>query len=146
MKLYLERIATLLPDWNIREQTEDDFFAFCEAAGIDTEIERMRIRGVHSRAMGRDKISISDQLGTLQRLFVMFHEVGHFIMHAPGRESHANFSGYGDPREEQEANAFACCALVPLSMLKLRPGEELAEIYGIRFFMKRLEVYERYGI
>ncbi|HEV7701400.1 MAG TPA: ImmA/IrrE family metallo-endopeptidase, partial [Pyrinomonadaceae bacterium] len=92
-------------------------------------------------------IAISGQLPTMQRTFVMFHELGHFLMHSVGQETVASFSGFcPESREEQEADAFAYCALLPLSLLKSREPEELAELYGSSFLMARLDVYERYKV
>jgi len=147
MKSYINRFSELECGWNERELTEDDFFRLCDRFRIIANLEKMRIRGVYYRLLQRDFISISSRLSPLQRSFVMFHELGHFLMHAPGRTAVASFSGFcPETREETEADAFASCALLPLTLLMSRPGEELADIYGSRFFMKRLEVYERYGI
>lgn len=147
MKSYFHKIAKLGCGWNERPMTEEDFFELCDRFGVNVEIEKLRIRGVYYRVLGKDHISISDKLNLPQRLQVMFHEFGHFLMHTPGRETVANFSGFCvESREEKEADAFAYCAILPLKMLKTRDCMELADMYGMRFFMKRLAIFERYGV
>lgn len=85
----------------------------------------------------------------LQTLFVMFHELGHYLMHAPGGLQEAKFSGRPEQsREEIEADAFACCSILPLDLLSNLTPQELVEGEGFPawFLMKRLAVYERYGV
>lgn len=147
MKSYFQKFAGLGVGWNERELGEDDFFDLSERYGVLANVETLRIRGLYYRLLGRDFISISNRLSQMQRVHVMFHEFGHFLMHAPGHQTVASFSGFcPESREEQEAEAFAGCAILPLKLLRSRSGEELADMYGYSFFMKRLAVYERYGI
>ena len=147
MKNYLSKFEELGCGWNDRELTEGDFFDLCKRLGVIANVERLDIRGVCYRLLGRDFISVSHRLTDRHRTFVMFHGLGHFLMHSQARQTSASFSGFcPESREELEADSFACCALLPLRVLEARPGEELADIYGITFYMKRLEVYERYGI
>jgi len=109
----------------------------------------MSNRGYYSSSKGKHYIAIKEGMPGFQTLFVMFHELGHYLMHAPGGLSEAKFSGkQGDTREEREADAFAYCALLPLDLLSNLTPQELVEVEGYPawFLMRRLAVYDRYGI
>lgn len=103
--------------------------------------------GFYCCAKGKHYIAYDPRLSPMQAAFVMFHEFAHFLMHMPSTDAIESFCGSKQQsRDEKEADAFAYCALLPMELLKTRDAEELADIYGSRFFMKRLEVYERYEI
>lgn len=107
----------------------------------------LTVCGFYHCTKGKHFIAIDSRLSPMQTVFVMFHEFAHFLMHSPGTDATASFSGsLTYSRDEQEADAFAYCALLPLELLKSQEPEHLADEYGSRFLMERLAVYERYGI
>ncbi len=149
MKTYLPNIADLKFGWNSKMLTEIDFYKLCKKYKISVAVMPLKRRGYYSKTKGKHHIAIKSGMPDFQTLFVMFHELGHYIMHSPGGAQSARFSGVpADTREEKEADAFAYCALLPLSLLTTRSPEELTELDGYtnQFLIRRLKIYERYGI
>lgn len=149
MKAYLPQIAEPGFGWNEQPLTEADFFRLCKKHKINVSFLPLNVRGYYSTSKGKHYIAIKEGMNSFQTLLVMFHELGHYFMHTPGGLGDAKFSGKTkNSREEKEADAFAYCALLPLLMLKRLDPQELVEIEGFpaRFLMRRLEIYERYGI
>lgn len=150
MQIYLPKISKLKVGWNRVPLTEETFENLCRKHKIRVERMPLSVRGFYHRHKGKHHIAISDRLTDLETRFVMFHEFAHFLMHSPGSDAVERFCGSTkeESRDEQEANAFAYCALLPLEMLKTLWPEELAYEYGYgnSFLMERLAVYERYGI
>lgn len=149
MKGYLEKINGLKFGWNVKPLTEAEFYRLCRKFKVKVVLMSLKRRGYYSRVKGKHHIVISDRLPDFQTLFVMFHEFGHFLMHSPASGQGTKFSGKCEgSREETEADAFAYCALLPLSMLRDRLPEELVNDFGFPagFLMERLKIYERYGI
>lgn len=135
--------------WNERPLTEADFLKIKKRLKFGFRRMPLKRRGYYSRTRGRDSIVISDQLPGFQELFVIFHELGHVLMHAPASGDAVHFSGKCEnTREENEADAFAYCALLPLMMFAAIPPDQLVDVYGYppMFVMKRTKIYERYGI
>lgn len=147
MQSFFKKIAKLKVGWNDVPLDEDVFQRLCRKHKIRVKFMPLTVRGFYNCTKGKHYISIDNRLRPFDAAFVMFHEFAHFLMHSPSNDATESFCGSVTyTRDEQEADAFAYCALLPLEMLKDREPEELADIFGIRFFMKRLEVYERYGI
>jgi Zn-dependent peptidase ImmA (M78 family) len=121
---FLERSAP--PEWNCRVLTEDDFWFYCNAFRVfvhEVPLERL---GVHFSRPNHGVIFINDRLRGVERQFVLWHELGHHLLHPPGIQF---FQGYGQ-QVEQEADAFAACALVPRSLLQHYWPSELTDLYG----------------
>lgn len=149
MKGYLPKFSELRFGWNRKALYEGDFYKLCKRFKISVQVMPMSNRGYYSTSKGKHYIAIKEGMSELQTLFVMFHELGHYLMHAPGGVGETKFSGKPkDSREELEADAFAYCALLPLDLLSNLTPEELIDIEGYPawFLMRRLAVYERYGI
>lgn len=148
MQSFLAKIAALDCGWNEVSLTEEMFDDLCGRLGINVKVMEMEKRGFYTCKKRRHYITLNAKLRADSLVFTMYHELGHYIMHSPSTDAVSAECEVDSvrSRDEQEADAFAYCALLPLTILKKRPGEELADIYGINFFMARLEVYERYGI
>lgn len=147
MLSFADKIEVLEAGWNVRPLVEADFYALCRKHKITVEHMPLSGGGYYYSFKGKHYIAIHNGLPSSRELFVMFHEFGHFLMHVPGNSQSVRYSGgNADEREEQEADAFAYCAVIPLTELQTHEPEELAETHGSRFLMERLEVYERYGI
>ena len=149
MKGFLPKFAELRVGWNEKALFEADFYRICKKLKISVQVMPMANRGYYSTSKGKHFIAIKEGMPELQMLFVMFHEFGHYLMHAPGGLGEARFSGKPkDTREEREADAFAFCALLPLELLSNLTPQELVDVEGYPawFLMRRLAVYERYGI
>lgn len=149
MKIFSRKIAKLKCGWNEVELDEEAFHRLCSDRKIRVEFLPLRGLGFYScSGKGKHYIAIDSRLSKTQSMFVMFHEFAHYLMHSPSTDAITTNCGRADKpsRDEQEADAFAFCAMLPLKLLETRDGEEVAGIYGTRFFMERLNVYERYGI
>lgn len=149
MNVYVDKLRAMRFGWNERPLTEADFLRIKRRLKFAFRRMPLKRRGYYSRTRGRDTIVISERLRGFQELFVMFHELGHVLMHAPARGEAVHFSGKCEgSREEKEADAFAYCALLPLLLLSSVPPDELVNDLGYppAFVMKRTRIYERYGI
>lgn len=148
MKIFLRKIARLNIGWNEVPLDDDAFERLCLARKVNFRLMPMNEDGFYTCDEKKHYIAVNSRLSPFQRLFTMYHEFGHYLMHSPSTDTIANHCrAEGEKtRDEKEADAFAYCALLPLDLLKSRSGEELADIYGITFFMERLAVYERYKI
>ncbi len=143
------RVSALGFGWNERQLTEEHFYKLCRKFKITVNRLPLKVRGYYTKVNGVDHITLSSNLNSFQELFVMWHEMGHFLMHAPAMARQAKFSGHcEDDREEKEADAFAYCSILPISDLSNIPIEVLAEehCFSPRFLMERLKVHDEYGI
>lgn len=148
MKLALDKISRLIPDWNQRQLTEDDFFDICAHFGVTVDELPLRVDGFYYEAAGRPFIAFNSLLPQTRKLFVMFHELGHFLLHSPQGEPAVNWHSIGrSGKKEKEADAFALCAIWPKSMVTdatepdlVRDDESAAEMYS-----RRLRLLWRYG-
>lgn len=149
MDFFRETILRLRTGWNIRVQTDGDFVRICKRFKIGVTFMPLSTPGYYYRCNGRDHIAIDSRLKGKKRLFTMFHELGHYLMHAPETGATANFFGViENSREEQEADAFAWCCLFPLRLALTKTKAELMaeEGYSVREIERRKTIYERYGI
>lgn len=148
MQSFFHKIRKLKCGWNEVPLDEDTFHRLCSNFKIKfTFMPLDSVYGFYTCTKRRHYIAVDHRLPTFQQAFVMFHELAHFLMHSPSREATESYCGSSNhSRDEQEADAFAYCALLPLGLLRRREPEEIAETYGSGFLMKRLAVYERYGI
>jgi len=133
MQFFLDKINALGIGWNGRPQTEGDFQRLCKRFKIRLLEMPLRTDGFYYRVMGKDFIAVDSRLAGPQKLAVLFHELGHFLLHAPASGPAANFHGVGRrTRKECEADIFALCALIPKPWLTRRSFDELTdERHGI---------------
>lgn len=114
------------PEWNVRALTEADFWDYCDTAKIivrEIPLEQPGCRIVHR---GQSHIFLSDQLRGVERLHVMYHELGHHWLHPPRVQF---FRGW-NKKIELEANTVAACALIPRTMLAHYWPSEIIEEFG----------------
>lgn len=72
-------------------------------------------------------ILINPKLGAVMRLWVLWHEIGHFCLHAPVT---ASFSKSTVRKLDREANYVAAIAMIPLHVILFETPEEIQEQYG----------------
>lgn len=141
MKILLEKLAGL--GLNRRQLTESDFFAICEAEGIEVVWSEKKFSFYFS-ALGEHCIVLPKRLRGLRLQFAMWHEFGHYAAHS-GSEPVALFEGLTHSKDEAEADAIALVALMPIEKLR-----ELAWLDGSRFgsrlYNERLRLYFLFGI
>lgn len=149
MLFFHDKISKLGIDWNRRPLTEDDFHRICKKLKITVDEYPLTTNGFYYSVMGGHYIVVDSRLTGFRKLQVMFHELAHFLLHAPDRGVTANFHGIGKKtRKEIEADAFALCALIPRRWLESRTADEIAEHEGIdgEMIRERFAVYERYNL
>lgn len=148
MRFLIDKISRILPDWNVCPLKEDDFHRLCRRFKIRVVEMPLTVGGFYYRIGGRDFIAINSRLRPHEKLAVMFHELGHFLFHAPETGTTVNFHGVGRrTRQECEADAFALCALVPRGWVTDRSPQDLID-EGIspRTVAERIAVYKRFGL
>lgn len=134
------------PEWNVRVLTEDDFYQYCDEAGIVVRDTKLKPKqpGLYVHRDGKPHIFISNMLRGAHRLFVGFHELAHHWLHPPGIRMF-----FGLSRQlELEADIVAACALIPKTVLTHYWPSEIVDLYGYphELVTRRCEVFDRYRI
>lgn len=101
---------------NSRQFTESDFFNVCERGPVLFKEIAEPFSWWMVLEDERNCIVLNSRLRGYERLFTMFHELGHYLMHG-GRPLAGDGSAAFTSREEMEADAFATYALYPQSLL-----------------------------
>lgn len=143
-----DNVSRLRCGWNTRPLTEDDFYRLCSRRRITVVEMPLETNGFYYCVKGRHFIAVDSRLEPYRKLLVLFHELAHYLMHAPDRGVTANFHGIGHKtRKEMEADAFALCALMPETWIKDETIYRKAEDEGIPPAMvaERLNVHETMG-
>ncbi len=148
MKFLLDKIAKLNIGWNERPLTEADVHLLCRRYKVTVEELPLRVSGFYYSVMGRHFIAVNSNLRPDRKLFVLFHEFAHFLLHAPDSGATANFHGIGKKtRKEIEADLFALVALIPQRLLLQRSSAELVdEGFEPDDVHERTAIFDRYGI
>src|SRR5258708_39699087 len=109
----------------------------------------LSVSGFYYCMKRRHFIAVDSKLPPQKKLFVMFHEFAHFLMHAPDTGVTANFHGVGKKtRKEAEADAFALCALIPRTWIESQTEQEMLEDEAITREMlhKRIRILQTYAL
>jgi Zn-dependent peptidase ImmA (M78 family) len=149
MRTFLEKAALLRIGWNRKNLTEADFYRLCRRFRITVVEMPLRTNGFYYCVKRRHFIAVDSKLPAVAKLLVMFHELAHYLMHAPDTGATANFHGIGRrTKKEAEADAFAICALIPRSWIESRTPQELIEDEGFTAEMirSRQALLELYGL
>lgn len=150
MRFFKEKCARLKIPWNEKPLTENDFYRLCKRHKVKAlEYPLASTEGFYYFAYGKDYIVVDPRLEPGEKLFVMFHEFAHFLMHIPEYGATASFHRVGkQTREESEADAFALCALMPKQMIQTRSARQLVDEDGFdeRRVRERLELFRLRGI
>lgn len=148
MQLLADRLRMLNIDWNERPLSEADLYRLCRRFRVKLIEMPLGVSGFYYRAGGRDFIAIDSRLSGIERLKVAFHELGHFLFHAPDSGATASFHRVGRrTRKEIEADVFAVCALIPRTELEAKTICELIDKgWPPDLVAERHRVLERYNI
>lgn len=148
MRFFREKIESLVNGWNKRPLTEADFHRLCRRHRITVDEMPLRVSGFYYCVMGRHFIAIDSKLRPARKLFVMFHEFAHYLMHAPNTNETASYHGVGKPtRKEEEADLFALVAILPLTVLRRSSAASLVEDgFEREMVEKRFAIFEKHGI
>jgi Zn-dependent peptidase ImmA (M78 family) len=141
-----KRFRQIRRGWNKRPLTEKDFWALCKQYGIDIvedDTKHMKWPGIYTVIDDVPTIILKANLKGLERLWAMFHELGHHLLHTPET---CFFSDSTVHKVQSEANAFAAIALIPEKVVRQTPLWELYDVdeFAVKLFQIRLEVYEQY--
>lgn len=144
MRFLSDKAIDLNIGWNDRPLTEVDFYRICRKFKITVEEMPLRVSGFYYRVLGRDFIAIDSRLTGNKRLMVMFHELAHFLFHTPETGESASFHRVGrKTRQEIEADAFALCALLPVTSLA---SLDQSDQFSPEIVRERLKIFERLRI
>lgn len=112
---------------------------------VEIDHEDMEWKGLYTHEFGPPTILINARLRGLERLRVLFHELGHHIFHAPAT---CFFSDDSLNKAEEEAKAFALVALIPRQMVRGMLSWSLFEddLLPVELLKQRLKLLELYGI
>ena len=149
MKFLVEKISSLRINWNKQTLTEEDFYRLCKRFKITVQEMPLSVSGFYYCMKRRHFIAVDSKLAPQKKLFVMFHEFAHFLMHAPDTGVTANFHGVGKKtRKETEADAFALCALIPRTWIEGRTEQEMLEDEAItqEMLRQRIKILQTYDI
>ncbi len=149
MRSIEEKGRSLRVGWGRRPLTDEDFQQLCKRFRVKVTEMPLNSGGFYYRVKGRDHIAIDSRLSGIAKLKVQFHELAHFLLHAPESGATANFLSVGQKtRVEYEADAFALCALIPRQWLEHRAVEEIlgSEDIPQEMLTERLGVFLTYGI
>lgn len=148
MKSFLKKIARLNVGWNEVPLDDDAFHRLCRDKKLEFKLMPMESDGFYTCTKKKHYIAVNSRLSPFEQLVTAYHEFGHYLMHSPSTDAIAKEcrSGERKTRDELEADAFAYCAVLPLTLLTSRDDVEVADSFGMSFFMERLAVYERYKI
>src|SRR5688572_20065827 len=131
MLLLADTISRLRIPWNKRPLIEADFHKLCRKHKVIVEEMPLKVSGFYFCLKGQHYIAIDSRLSPQKKLFVMFHEFAHYLLHAPSGSATANYHGIGNrTRAEIEADSFALCALMPLGWVSTGRLAELATDAG----------------
>lgn len=132
----LPRLEAEFPWLHTRAGTEDDFYECCRRHGVMVAIRPDFPSGVYIAFGEHHFILLNSSLRGWFLRYVMFHELGHFLFHAPTQSSLA--VEFCDPHVRQknhiEAEQVAALILFPMS--------ELDEVYESGAFDAYTEVAE----
>ena len=148
MRFLIDKLHSLRIGWNERELGAREFDMLCRRFHVTAQEMPLTIGGFYYRAMGRDFIAVDSRLPEKEKLAVMFHELGHFLFHAPETGATASFHHVAGPtREECEADVFAFCSLLPRPMIEGRTPQELFDDgFPPEMIRHRIVIFERFGV
>lgn len=137
--------STRLLGWNKKVLTEADASEFCRSHRITVTVDKRQEYGKLLYYKGYPFILINPALDPGMRLWVLWHEVAHFILHYPET---SKFSASMKRKNDREANMVAAVAMMPRPIIE---GHTLAEIqhafgYPLEVVKIRYDIYQREGI
>lgn len=148
MLLWARSLA--LPGWNRRRLTEADFLGLCQREAIILEEAPLSVPGFYGICHGKRFIAVDSRLRGEKRLFCLWHEMAHHLLHAPRSIASVNFYHLREePKVKFEADAFAAVALLPRAFLRQllkTPETEWEMGFAAEIVEVRLKVLRFYKI
>lgn len=149
----LAKLSAVIPDFNGRSLTENDFFALAERENITVVFDDMpSLQGFCARTVvdkqTKDYIFLDCRLKGLDFLFTAFHEIDHYFLHAPRGKTAVSFYSLARPaKEDDEADAGALLCIYPVSEIRtLEFRLAYADSFEAQLIQKRLAIYKEFGV
>jgi Zn-dependent peptidase ImmA (M78 family) len=142
------KARSLRTNWGRHSLTQAHFHRLREKHGVllvEVDHDDMEWKGFYTHEFGPPTIVINARLRGIERLRVLFHELGHHIFHAPAT---CFFPEDTVNKAEEEAKAFALVALIPKRMIpKILSWSFFEdELLPVELLKQRLNILEHYGI
>lgn len=122
---------TVIDGWNIRPLILEDVIEFCRKHSIYIKQDENQIDGELVYYTKGEKtytfILISPFLDAGMRLWVLWHEIAHFILHYPAA---AKFSNACTDKCDSEANFVAAIAMMPRKAIEGKTTSEVIHEFG----------------
>lgn len=132
--------------FNRARLNENDFYQLCEERGI-TVLEEDVSTSFYFWVHGKEFIVIDKKLKGLEREFACWHELSHAYLSARITQPPvAYFHGLVDSKEETQADAFACIALIPLPLIDDHSVLDECSEVAKWIFERRRRIYELYHL
>lgn len=139
-------IKKKLPEWNAKIFNEEDIYQMSDKMRLPIiENKIAKAKGEYLIIDDNPMIILKPKLKTGDRIWVLFHEFGHHLLHYPVPHK---FSKGLQRRMDREANFFAVIALIPTPLVESKTLGEIMEEYGYPkdLILIRKEIYEAYKI
>jgi Zn-dependent peptidase ImmA (M78 family) len=122
---------TAIPNWNKEILTEADFKSFCKDKDISVAYIKIAYldqdcRGLYIKYRKQPFIVLDPDLTGADKLWVQWHEVGHYLLHESRRKFRADSFMH---KLEIEANLIAAVAMIPLKIVQTASVEEIKSTY-----------------
>ncbi len=126
--IFVERVAQrALPRFNRRVHTERDLLLVCQRNGVTVAEAYTGELGLYIVHEGRPFIILQPGLRGGLRAWVLAHELGHFLLHAP---TASTFTISMKRKADFEANIIAAILLMPLQLVRTALPGEIQERFG----------------
>ena len=150
MNQILTKLRQHFPFLHKRAATEDDFFDFCERNEIEVVTTNLISKGVYVIFQGKHFIFLNNELKGRMLLYVMFHELAHYLFHFPSQSRYGVefFSVHSKEKNHTEAEYAAALLLYPSRDLhEVFCDTEFSATPELQYLMGlRLEIASRYRI
>lgn len=137
MNLAIKRIKEIIPHFNEKALTENDFWLIARREKITVVETNLFVEGFYYECEKGAFIYLSSSLRGIVWLENAFHELAHHFLHTPPRNQ----------RQETEARAIALMALIPAAALEktIKEADEFTDYAG-RILHERLQVFAAHGL
>jgi Zn-dependent peptidase ImmA (M78 family) len=150
MKRLLARLRETFPFLCTRPATEDDLLTFCSERGIEVLFKPTVTNGFYVVYEGEHFIFLGSKLRGWRLLYVLAHEIGHYLLHVPGEKQFGAecFDIHEKRKKHREAESVAALLLLPIPELEQvlisgshHVAEEIADLVALR-----IEIRDKYKI
>lgn len=118
-------VSASIKGWGSRSLTENDAIEFCNQNSVHIIDDPKQPFGMLVKYKGYFFILVNPALDAGSRLWVLWHEIGHFILHEP---TYQTFSKGGKRKCEREANVVAAIAMMPKMLLETSDVNDLLDL------------------